>query len=174
MRIPPFYRRPSWQRFFSGMAIGGAISWCIFIYIFGVLEEKHTKLIGIQKQEIKDLQSEKKIWQDEYKEMNKRNIEKLTIQKINVKIINSERYKLDSLSVLETEDSVKDDISMLIAKDMETAFKSKGLIKKIIENKLVTINDKRYKLNVKEMVIYTTLSVELEIHFEDEKTALKQ
>ncbi|MGZ4161685.1 MAG: sporulation membrane protein YtrI [Neobacillus sp.] len=174
MRIPPFYRRPSWQRFFSGMAIGGAISWCIFIYIFGVLEEKHTKLIGIQKQEIKDLQSEKKIWQDEYKEMNKRNIEKLTIQKINVKIINSERYKLDSLSVLETEDSVKDDISMLIAKDMETAFKSKGLIKKIIENKLVTINDKRYKLNVKEMVIYTTLSVELEIHFEDEKTALMQ
>jgi hypothetical protein len=174
MRIPPLYRRPSWQRFFSGMAIGGAISWCIFIYIFGVLEEKHTKLIGIQKQEIKDLQSEKKIWQDEYKEMNKRNIEKLTIQKINVKIINSERYKLDSLSVLETEDSVKDDISMLIAKDMETAFKSKGLIKKIIENKLVTINDKRYKLNVKEMVIYTTLSVELEIHFEDEKTALKQ
>jgi hypothetical protein len=174
MRIPPLYRRPSWQRFFSGMAIGGAISWCIFIYIFGVLEEKHTKLIGIQKQEIKDLQSEKKIWQDEYKEMNKRNIEKLTIQKINVKIINSERYKLDSLSVLETEDAVKDDISMLIAKDMETAFKSKGLIKKIIENKLVTINDKRYKLNVKEMVIYTTLSVELEIHFEDEKTALKQ
>lgn len=174
MRIPPFYRRPSWQRFFSGMAIGGAISWCIFIYIFGVLEEKHTKLIGIQKQEIKDLHSEKKIWQDEYKEMNKRNIEKLTIQKISVKIINSERYKLDSLSVLETEDSVKDDISMLIAKDMETAYKSKGLIKKIIENKPVTINDKRYKVTIKEMVIYTTLSIELEIHFEDEKTALKQ
>lgn len=174
MRIPPFYRRPAWQRFFAGMAVGGAVSWCIFLYINGVWQEKHTKLIGIQKQQIKDLQEEKKIWQDEYKEMNKRTIEKLTIQKVNIKITNSERYKLDSLSVLETEDSVKDDISMMIAKDMETAYKSKELIKKIIENKKVAINGKRYKLKVQEMTIYTTLSVELEIHFEDEKTALKQ
>lgn len=174
MRIPPFYRRPSWQRFFSGMVVGGAISWCIFLYINGVWQEKDTKLIRNQQQQIKDLNEEIKIWQDEYKEMNKRNIAKLTIQKINVKITNWEKYKLDSLSVLETEDSVKDDISMMIAKDIETVYKSKELIKKTIENKPVKINDKRYKLQVKEMVIYTTLSIQLEIHFEDEKTALIQ
>ncbi|MFB3160811.1 sporulation membrane protein YtrI [Neobacillus sp. 179-C4.2 HS] len=166
MRIPPYYRRPSWQRFFAGMAIGGAISWCIFIYIFGVWQEKHTALIDKQSEKIIDLENEKKIWQEEYKEINKRTIEQLTTQKINVKIINGEKYKLDMLSVSEIEDSVKDDISMMLAKDIDTVYKSKELIKKIIQNKPVKLNDKRYKLKVKEMVIFTTLSIQLEIEFE--------
>jgi hypothetical protein len=166
VRIPPYYRKPTWQRFFAGMAIGGAISWCIFIYIFGVWQEKHTALIDKQREEIVDLKEEKKIWQEEYKEINKRTIEQLTIQKINIKITNSEKYKLDMLSVSEIEDSVKDDISMMIAKDIDTVYKSKELIKKTIQNKPVKINDKRYKLQVKEMVIFTTLSIQLEIEFE--------
>ncbi|MEH7082912.1 sporulation membrane protein YtrI [Neobacillus drentensis] len=166
MRIPPLYRKPAWQRFFAGMAVGGAISWCIFLYIYGVWQEENTELIRKQAQEIVDLNEEKKIWQDEYKEINKRNIEQLTVQKINIRITNWEKYKLDSLSVLETEDSVKDDISMMLAKDIETVYKSKDLLKKIIENKPVKINDKRYKLKVKEMVFYTNLSIQLEIQFE--------
>jgi hypothetical protein len=166
VRIPPYYRQPSWQRFFAGMVIGGAISWCIFIYIFGVWQEKHTALIDKQSEEIVDLMEEKKIWQEEYKEINKRTIEQLTIQKINIKITNWEKYKLDLLSVSEIEDSVKDDISLMIAKDIETVYKSKELIKKIIQNKPVKINDKRYKLKVREMVIFTTLSIQLEIEFE--------
>lgn len=166
MRIPPYYRNPAWQRFFAGMVIGGAVSWCIFIYIFGVWQEQHTALIDKQREEIVDLKEEKKIWQEEYKEINKRTIEQLTIQKINIKITNWEKYKLDMLSVSEIEDSVKDDISLMIAKDIDTVYKSKELIKKIIHNKPVKINDKRYKLQVKEMVIFTTLSIQLEIEFE--------
>ena len=166
MRIPPLYRKPSWQRFFAGMAVGGVISWCIFLYIYGVWQEKNTELIRTQVKKIIDLNEEKKIWQEEYKQINKRNIEQLTVQKINIRISNSEKYKLDSLSVLETEDSVRDDISMMIAKDIETVYKSKDLLKKIIENKQIKLNDKRYKLKVKEMVFYTNLSIQLEIQFE--------
>lgn len=166
MRIPPFYLRPSWQRFFSGMAIGGAISWGIFIYIYGVWQDKHTFKIRRQAEEIKELKDDISIWQQEYKEINKRNIEQLTVQKINVKITNWEKYKLDQLSVLETEESIKDDINTMLAKDIETVFKNKELLKKIIENKTFKINDRRYKLHVKEMVIYTTLSIELEISFD--------
>ncbi|MEH7503471.1 sporulation membrane protein YtrI [Neobacillus drentensis] len=166
MRIPPLYRRPAWQRFFGGTAVGGVISWCIFLYIYGVWQEQNTELIRKQAKEIIDLNEEKKIWQEEYKEINKRKIEQLTVQKINIRITNWEKYRLDSLSVLETEDSVRDDISMMIAKDIETVYKSKDLLKKIIENKPIKINDKRYKLKVKEMVFYTNLSIQLEIHFE--------
>ncbi|ETI68554.1 sporulation membrane protein YtrI [Neobacillus vireti] len=166
MRIPPLYRRPAWQRFFAGMAIGGAISWCIFLYIYGVWQEENTELLRKQQQEIADLNNEKKIWQEEYKEMNKRNIEQLTVQKINIKILNAEKYKLDSLSVLETEDSVRDDIDMMLAKDLETVYKSKDLIQKIIENKIVPINEKRYKLKVRELIIFTNLTIQLEIQFE--------
>ena len=167
MRIPPFYKRPTWQRFFSGMAVGGAISWVIFLYIYGVWIEEHTAKIKIQQDEITALRDEKKIWQQEYKEINKRNIELLTVQKIDVRIKNWERYKLDQLSVFETEESVKKDIHSMLAKDIETVYKNRELIKKIIENKTFKLNDKRYKLHVEEMYIYTNLTLTLEISFDN-------
>lgn len=166
MRIPPLYRQPSWQRFLAGAAIGGIISWCIFFYIFGFMQDKYTKIIHKQQEDILDLKKDISIWQEEYKAANKKNIERLTVQKIDVKITNWGKYNLDSFSVFQVEDSVKEDIGMTLAKDVETVYKSKDLIKKIIENKTVKLYDKRYKLEVKEMVIYTTLSIKLEIKFE--------
>lgn len=166
MRIPPLYHNRSWQRFLAGSAIGGIISWCIFLYMFGVWQEKHTKLIREQQEHITDLNNEIKIWQDEYKAANKKNIEQLTVQKVNVKITNWEKYDLDSYSVFLQEDSVKEDLRMVVAKDLETVYKSKDLLKKIIENKPVRLNGKRYKLIVKEMVIYTTVSIQLELQYE--------
>ncbi|GHH97282.1 sporulation membrane protein YtrI [Neobacillus kokaensis] len=166
MRIPPYYRRPSWQRFFAGMAVGGAISWCIFLYIFGVWQEDNAKLIRKQQKDITELNNDLKIWQEDYEELNKRNLAKITVQKINIKIINWERYKLDDFSVFETEEAVRDDIKMVLAKDLETVAKSKDLVKKIIENKPIKINEKRYKLKVKEMTIFTTLTIQLEIQFD--------
>jgi hypothetical protein len=54
-----------------------------------------------------------------------------------------------------------------LAKDMDTVYTSRELIKKIIETQTIKVNDKRYKLKVKEMTIYTTLSIELEVMIAD-------
>jgi len=167
MRVPPYYRHPAWQRFLAGMAVGGAISWCIFLYIFGVLQEENSKLIQKQEQDIEELKNDIKIWQEDYEQLNKQNLEKITVQDIKIRITNWERYKLDQLSVFQTEEEVRDDIKLALAKDLETVAKSKDLIKKMIENKPIKLNDKRYKLRVKEMVIYTTLSIQLEISFDE-------
>lgn len=163
MRIPPYYRKPSWQRFLAGAAMGGLISWFIFLYIFGEWQEKYSKLIKKQEEDIARLINDKKIWQEEFKELNKKNREQLTVQEIKIKIKNSEKYKIDTFSVFEIEDQLKEDISMMIAKDIETVYKSRELIKKIIENKVFKVNEKRYRVEVKELVIYTTLSVQLDI-----------
>ena len=163
MRIPPYFRRPAWQRFFAGMAIGGIISWFIFLYIFGEWNEKYSKEIKRQREEIADLENDLKIWQEDYKELNKINSQKLTVQEIKVKIQNSDKYKLDSFSVFEIEDEVKEDIKMMKAKDIETIAKSKELIYKLIENKVFKVNDKRFRVEIKELVIYTTLSIKLDI-----------
>jgi hypothetical protein len=167
MRIPPYYRRPSWQRFFAGMAIGGAISWCIFIYIFGVWQEEHVKLNRKQQNDISKLHTDLKIWQEDYEELNKQNLAKITVQKINIKIINGEKYKLDDFSVFEKEEAVRDDIKMVLAKDLETVAKIQDLVEKIIENKPIKIYEKRYKLKVKKMIIFTTLTVQLEIQLDE-------
>lgn len=166
MRIPPYYRLPSWQRFLAGAAIGGMISWFIFLYIFGEWQEKYSKLIKKQEEDIARLTNDKKIWQEEFKELNKKNREQLTVQEIKIKIRNSEKYKMDSFSVFEIEDQIKEDISMMIAKDIDTVYKSRELIKKMIENKVFKVNEKRYRVEVRELVIYTTLFVQLEIRLD--------
>lgn len=166
MRIPPFYRRSSWQRFFSGMAIGGVVSWCLFLYIFGEWQNEYSKKIDEQTKEIEDLNKDKKIWQQEFQKLNKENQEKLTIQKIKVHITNSEKYRLNTFSEFEIEEGVKEDIYMLLAKDIETAFNSRDLITKVIENKHFKIHGKRYRVEVREIVFYTTLSINLHIHLE--------
>jgi hypothetical protein len=163
MRIPPYYRKRSWQRFLAGVAIGGLISWFIFLYIFGEWQEKYSKQIKKQEEDIADLIQDKKIWQEEYKELNKKNQKQLTIQDIKIKVKNSDKYKLDSFSVFEIEKQIKEDINIMEAKDLDTVYKSRELIKKIIENKVFKINEKRYRAEVKEMVIYTTLSIQVDI-----------
>ena len=163
MRIPPYFRRPAWQRFFAGMAIGGIISWFIFLYIFGEWNEKYSKEIKRQREEIADLENDIKIWQEDYKELNKLNSQKLIVQEIKVKIQNSDKYKLDSFSVFEIEDEIIEDIKMMKAKDIETVDKSSDLIKKIIENKVFKVNDKRFRVEIKQIKIYTTLSIKVDI-----------
>ncbi len=128
--------------------------------------ERKTKENRDQEEQIEKLIKEKEIWQEDFKALNKQNEELLTVQEISVKIVNSERYKLDSLSVFEVEQDVKDDIDMMMAKDLDTVFKSRDLVKRAIENKIVRINQKRYRLEVKTLFVYTKVSIQLEIYLE--------
>lgn len=163
MRIPPYNRSVNWQRFFSGVFIGAIISWLIFIYMFGELQEKQTKTIKKQQEFIADLEKEKQIWQEDFKKLNEKNKQLLTVNEIQVKIINADQYHIDPLSAFEIEKVVKEDIRMVLAKDVELIFNSREFIRKAIENKYVEINDKRYRLAIKEMVIYTTLIIHIQI-----------
>lgn len=166
MRIPSYRQFLEWRRLFSGMAIGAVISWLVFLYIFGEWQEKYSMKIKKQEDDIRELQTEKRIWQEDVEKLNKENEEKLTIQQIDVRISNYEKYKLDSYSAYEIEESVKEDIRTLLTKDIETAFKSRDLLKRTIENKTFKVHDKRYRLQVKEIVYYTTLSIQLNLDFE--------
>jgi hypothetical protein len=166
MKIPPIHLWKQWRRFFTGMAIGGALSWTLFVYIYGTLQEKQAKIIHAQEKTIKDLKEEKEIWQVEFQALNKKNQEKMTVQDIKVKINpkSTVKFNLDGLSIYEVEESVKEDLSIVVAKDLETVFKSRDLLKRVIENKVVRINNKRYRLELKEIYIYTTLNIQLNIH----------
>ncbi|MBS4194985.1 sporulation membrane protein YtrI [Lederbergia citri] len=164
MRIPPLYRNPVWQRFFAGAAIGGCISWMIFLYMFGVMQERNGYLIEKQAKEIKTLQNQIIIWQEDYRELNKKNEEMLTIQKIDVRLIGYEKYNIkDRQSIFNVEESIKEDLKSLLAKDLSTVYKNKDIVKKTIENKNENINGKKYKFIVKEMYFYTTINITVEL-----------
>jgi hypothetical protein len=163
MRIPPYYRNQTWQRFFAGMALGAVISWFVFLHLFGVLQEKQVRKIAELKDKIVDLENDIRIWQQDYIELNKINKKKLTVQEIHIHLVNAEQYKLDSYTTFRIEENVKEDVSHLIAKDIETVYKSKELLKKTIENKTYKINEQTYKLEVYELFLFTTLSIDLKL-----------
>lgn len=164
MRIPPLYRHPVWQRFFAGAAVGGCLSWVVFLFMFGVLQEKSRMMIDDQEKKIKELQGFVSIWQEDYQELNKRNEEMLTIQEIQVKVTNYGRYGIkDGQSISSIQEAVKEDLKSLVTKDLSTAYQNKEIIEKTIENKTMPINGKRYKLVVKQIFFYTTISIVVEL-----------
>src|SRR5690554_5880886 len=122
MKIPPLYRFRSWQLVFFGCVIGAILSWLIFIYMYGEMQEKQVQTIRKQNEEIIDLKKEKKIWQEDFQKLNEKNLKLLTVQEIYIKVVNADKYRLDSLSVFEIEESIKEDISMMLAKDLSLVY----------------------------------------------------
>lgn len=76
MRIPPYYRDKTWQRFFAGAAIGAVMSWFVFLYLFGTLQEKQVRHIAELQDKIVDLENDIRIWQEDYVKLNKANKKK--------------------------------------------------------------------------------------------------
>ncbi|HEY4554114.1 MAG TPA: sporulation membrane protein YtrI [Bacillaceae bacterium] len=168
MRVPTLYRQPAWQRFLAGVAVGGCISWLIFLFMYGTLQEKNSTMIEQQDIQIRELKDHIEIWQNEYRELNKKNEDMLTIQNVHVKITHFEKYNIrDSQSMFEAEEAVKEDLRPLLAKDLPSVYKNREIIKKTVENKTLNINGKRYRLSVEEMYFYTTVSLVLEIKLAD-------
>jgi len=168
MRVPTLHRKPDWQRFIVGIVIGGCISWGIFLFMFGTLQEKQSIKIKTQDSIIKDLKDEKKIWQDEWDKLTKKNAEMLLVQNVSVKINGYEKYGIkDSHSIFEKEEEIKEDLRTLVAKDINTVYQNKELIFKTIENKTLRINNRRYKVVIKDILFFSTINISLELKLAD-------
>ncbi|KAA0549128.1 sporulation protein [Bacillus sp. BGMRC 2118] len=171
MRIPPYYEKGSWQRFFAGCVFGAIFSWIAFAYMFGVYQDTQIKHISKQAQEIKNLREDITIWQEDYKKLNEENQKGLTLQEVKVNLLNAERYKFDGLRELTLESEARKDISHLIAKEISTIYESRELIRKTIENKTFTIDEKDYQLEVRGIyLLYTELEVQVSMKFKDDKS----
>ena len=164
MRIPPLYQKPTWQRFFVGVVIGSLISWFVFLYMYGVLQEKQINKIHKQNSIIHEMSNKIGIWEKDYNRLNEEVEKKLLIEDVKVVVLNGKQYHLELLSVAEAEELIEDDLTSLIAKEVETVYTSKNLLKKSIENKIIEINKKRYRLEVVEIFFYTTMNIEVKLH----------
>ncbi|MEH6942391.1 sporulation membrane protein YtrI [Bacillus sp. JJ722] len=163
MKPPTLTFRRGWQRFIAGIAIGAIISWILYFYMHGVMQEKQILLIETQKKEIEELKIKNAIWEKEYAAKNNEVEKKLTIQEVQVAITNGSNYKLNLLSIVEAQEEIRKDLNSLITKDIETVYKGKLLLKKTIENKIVEINNKKYTFEVKEILFFTTLYIEVHV-----------
>lgn len=163
MRVPPYHQVRGWRRFFAGAVIGGMIGWLVFLYMFGVMQEKQIQKIMDQRKAIKYMEKKLEIWEADYQKLNEETEKKLKIQEIQITILNGGTYNLDHLSIAEAEDAIRVDLASLIAKDVETIYNGRSLLKKSIENKILDINKRRYKLDVAEIFFYTNMKIEVRL-----------
>lgn len=164
MRIPPYYRLPTWQRFFAGVVIGAIGSWFIFFYMYGVLQEKQISIIEIQRKEIHELKIKVGIWEQDFNKLNEETEKHLSVKEIRVNIVNDRFYDLDKLSVAEAEEVIRTDLTTLITKNVKDVYKTKALLKKSIENKILEINKKRYRIEITEIFFYKNMEIEVKLH----------
>ncbi len=167
MRIPPYYQKAGWQRFLAGLIIGMIIGWFFFIYEFGTIQEKLVTQIKIQEATIKDQQENIEILRSDKDELNKQNQKKLTIEEIKVHFNNAKSLKLSELSTYELRSAIEKELTPIINKNIETVANTKELLFHTIENKIFMINEKKYRVIVKELYLFTSLELVVEIQLDN-------
>ncbi|MET3697284.1 hypothetical protein SAMN05877753_105186 [Bacillus oleivorans] len=163
MRIPPFYRIPSWQRFLGGMALGGVISWMVFLYMFGTIQERQSIIIEEQTAKIEKLNDNLEYWQGEYQKANEELEKELTVEEIEIKLISNKKLDLSPLQEKKIISLLEEHLNVLKAKKLGTVYESKDLLKKAIETKVFQVDNKKYKLHLNQLFLYTTLYIEVTI-----------
>lgn len=167
MRIPPYYRKPGWQRFFAGIIIGMVIGWFFFIYQFGTVQEKLVTEIKMQETTIKEQKRNIEILRSDKDELNKENQKKLTVQEVKIYFKNDKALKLSELSLHELRSQIEHELTPIMNKPIETVSNASDLLHQTIQNKTYTVNDKRYHVIIKEVHLYTTLQLFVEIRLAD-------
>lgn len=163
MRVPNYFIYPGWQRFFAGICLGAIIGWLMFVYMYGVSQEKQIRTIIEQQSKIQDLEKEIEIWKKDYSELNNENKKRLKVQEINIQFTNVEQLKLDTMTVHNLRDKAKNELMSTISKDVETVAKSTDLLIRALENKSFKVDNQKYRLKVNQLLLLTTLDVRLEI-----------
>lgn len=167
MRIPPYYRRPGWQRFFAGIMMGALGGWAFFLFQFGAVHEELVIEINKQRIQIEDQKEQIDILRSEEKKRNEENEKKLTIQETKINFTNEKKLRLNELALYELKQQVDDEVKFLKNKNIESVVEGKELIKKAIENKTYKIGDNEYRLHIEEMYIYTSLELHIKINLRD-------
>lgn len=161
MHIPPYYKKGSWQRFFSGMLFGGVLAYLILLYMYGTMYEDLIKE-NLELTEIAtDLRNQNEALLQDQSDGNT----PLTVQEIEITISNQEILKNDSLLVSQLKSLIKQEINHLIGAEVNIISASDELLISAIENKAFKIDDVTYHFTISRLTIDSKLKIVVETNF---------
>ncbi|HET7627793.1 MAG TPA: sporulation membrane protein YtrI [Bacillales bacterium] len=163
MRIPQHFKTRDWQRFSAGLILGIIVGWMFFIVISGIAQERQLTMIYEQKQDIKQLKSQLKTWQEESNEKNEQLEQKLTVQSIKVTFVENRNNEISKSELFEIRSAVSEQLSSLIHQNIESVAENQRMIKQVIENKTYEVEKNRFRVKVATLVIYSTVKVVLNV-----------
>ncbi|SHF78476.1 sporulation membrane protein YtrI [Ornithinibacillus halophilus] len=162
MHIPPYYKKPGWQRFFVGVFFGGLISYFVVIYMYGSmygqLLEENTKLDS----ELKNAEKRIETLEENNANLDEQSKKPIAVEEIEMTIVNAEQLKLDSLITHQLEELVKEEVDQIIGEDVNIVTESSALIISSIENKNFKVDDFSYAFEVKQITIAKQVKIVVE------------
>lgn len=162
MHIPPYHKRSSWQRFFVGAFIGGVIAYFIFVYMHGHMFERLLAENRDLESKVSKLESQNEALLQDKEDLDEKSKEPITVEEIEINIINQEKLRLDRLTTHDLEELIKEEINHIIGQNITIISESDRLLKASIENKDFPIGDFTYNFTVSTLTIWKTVKIEVE------------
>lgn len=166
MHIPPFYKKKSWQRFFVGVFIGGVLSYCVVIYMYGQMYEQLLEKNMTLQSELNDVQKQNESLLKTNEDLDKQSKQPVTVKEINLEISNKEELKLDTFTTHKLEELVKDEIDYLIGEDIQIVTESEELLISAIENKVYQADGLSYYFEISRLTISPQINLTLKAKLE--------
>lgn len=163
-RIPPYYRRKGYQRFFGGLLIGFIGGWVFFLINSGTLIEEYIVQIKAQQIKITELKEQVQLYQEDQVKQNAENQKKLLVEEISIQFLNNgNEDEIGRLELLNLEKAIKNELKIVLQKDVESVATNRELIKQLLHNKEFNIDENKYKITISEMYLYTTLELYVKV-----------
>lgn len=163
MHIPPYHKKRCWQCIFIGMFIGAIIAYCIFLFMHGKMyEEIYENNLDLNA-DVKELKSQNEALLKDKETTDQKAKESMTVDKIEVYMMNSKQLRLDRLIIHQLEEMVKEEINHIIGQDIMVVSDADELLQSTIENKAYKIDDFIYQLEIEKLTISPIVKITLKV-----------
>ncbi|WP_066194746.1 MULTISPECIES: sporulation membrane protein YtrI [Gracilibacillus] len=165
MHIPPYYKRPAWQRFLAGVALGSIIGYFIFLYMFGSLQQQWIEEKIALRTRYQDLYQNYTTLVQNHQKLDQQTKEGVQITEIEIEFLNLEQLDLanDRLMRHQLEEAIREEAGQAIGKKVEDMTESIDFLIATVENKTIRIDDFRFQATVSRMVVSETLYLSIEL-----------
>jgi hypothetical protein len=159
MHVPPYHKRPGWQRFLVGMFFGALISYWVVLFMYGTMYERLLEENSSIQSELRDAEDKIDALTKDNQDLNERSKKPVTIDEIHLEILNAKELKIDMLLLHQLEGLVKEEIKDVLGKDIQTISDSDVLLISAIENKTFKVDDFTYSFKIKRLIISSTIRI---------------
>ncbi|WP_042146356.1 sporulation membrane protein YtrI [Paucisalibacillus sp. EB02] len=159
MHIPRYYRKPGWQRFLVGIFFGGLISYWVVLFMYGTMYERLLEENSKIQEKLNDAENKILALEKDKEDLNEKSKQKITIEEIDLVILNAKDLKIDKLLLHQLEGLVKEEIDDIIGRNIESIADSDSLLFSSIENKTFKVDDFTYYFEIERLIISPTVRI---------------
>ncbi|SFM08067.1 hypothetical protein SAMN04487943_107180 [Gracilibacillus orientalis] len=169
MHIPPYHKRPSWQRFLAGVAIGTIIGYIIFIYMFGELQEKWIEENLALRGDLQNLNQSYENLRKNHETLDQQTKKGLQVKEINIEFLNLKELNIDNdrIMIQQLEEAVRTEAAHAVGKNINDMADSIDLLIATIENKTINIDDFKFQAEIQRIIVSETLYLSIQLKMAD-------